>query len=266
MTCSCSSTPTPRPAPGFGEAIPPRRTTAAAGRRGWGWSRRRAGGSSTRAAASCTSPASRGPDRRAAGARVARAARWPFLSGACLAIPRAEWQRVGGFAERYFMYLEDVDLSLRLRLAGRAHRRRAGGGRRPRLHVHQGRRRSGGCSSATAGRPLVRCYPASLLARARARAAGDRARAAGRRGGRRLAAAEARAARAEAMRRAAAAAARAARDAGDPHASPPPSSLPRSRPTSTRVYLGARGAVALLRVLLRAYWRGALWIVRQTGR
>jgi N-acetylglucosaminyl-diphospho-decaprenol L-rhamnosyltransferase len=38
-----------------------------------------------------------------------------FLSGACLAIPR---ERFPGFAEHYFMYQEDVDLSLRLRLAG----------------------------------------------------------------------------------------------------------------------------------------------------
>ena len=41
-----------------------------------------------------------------------------FLSGACLAVPRRGWERVGGFAEEYFMYHEDVDLSLRLRLAG----------------------------------------------------------------------------------------------------------------------------------------------------
>jgi GT2 family glycosyltransferase len=41
-----------------------------------------------------------------------------FLSGACLAIPRLEWERVGGFSATYFMYQEDVDLSLRLRLAG----------------------------------------------------------------------------------------------------------------------------------------------------
>lgn len=41
-----------------------------------------------------------------------------FLSGACLAIPRDTWQRHDGFSPRFFMYCEDVDLSLRLRLAG----------------------------------------------------------------------------------------------------------------------------------------------------
>lgn len=42
----------------------------------------------------------------------------PALSGACLAIPLVEWRRMGGFAERFFMYHEDVDLSIRLRMAG----------------------------------------------------------------------------------------------------------------------------------------------------
>jgi N-acetylglucosaminyl-diphospho-decaprenol L-rhamnosyltransferase len=41
-----------------------------------------------------------------------------FLSGACLAIPLLAWRELGGFAEDFFMYCEDVDLSLRLRLTG----------------------------------------------------------------------------------------------------------------------------------------------------
>jgi GT2 family glycosyltransferase len=52
----------------------------------------------------------------AAAPRVAREV--AFLSGACLAIGRDDWERLGGFAEAYFMYQEDVDLSLRVRLAG----------------------------------------------------------------------------------------------------------------------------------------------------
>jgi GT2 family glycosyltransferase len=40
------------------------------------------------------------------------------LSGACLAIPLHTWREVGGFPERFFLYHEDVDLSLRLRLRG----------------------------------------------------------------------------------------------------------------------------------------------------
>jgi GT2 family glycosyltransferase len=41
-----------------------------------------------------------------------------FASGAALVVRREAWQRTGGFFERYFMYGEDLDLGLRLRLAG----------------------------------------------------------------------------------------------------------------------------------------------------
>lgn len=40
------------------------------------------------------------------------------LSGACLAIPLRIWRELGGFPERFFLYHEDVDLSLRLKLRG----------------------------------------------------------------------------------------------------------------------------------------------------
>jgi GT2 family glycosyltransferase len=43
-----------------------------------------------------------------------------FVSGACVAIPRAGFERLGGFAGDFFLYNEDVDLSLRARLAGGA--------------------------------------------------------------------------------------------------------------------------------------------------
>ncbi|HEX3172650.1 MAG TPA: glycosyltransferase family 2 protein [Solirubrobacterales bacterium] len=44
----------------------------------------------------------------------------PVLSGACLAIPRRIWEEAGGFPAPFFLYHEDVDLSLRLRLTGGA--------------------------------------------------------------------------------------------------------------------------------------------------
>jgi N-acetylglucosaminyl-diphospho-decaprenol L-rhamnosyltransferase len=41
-----------------------------------------------------------------------------FVSGACLAIPRQIFLGAGGLPEEFFLYQEDVDLSLRLRLGG----------------------------------------------------------------------------------------------------------------------------------------------------
>jgi GT2 family glycosyltransferase len=54
------------------------------------------------------------------GAAPAVPAEVGFVSGACLAIPRAAYLEAGGFPEEFFMYCEDVDLSLRLRLRGQA--------------------------------------------------------------------------------------------------------------------------------------------------
>jgi N-acetylglucosaminyl-diphospho-decaprenol L-rhamnosyltransferase len=41
-----------------------------------------------------------------------------FASGAALLVRRDAWDATGGFDQRYFMYGEDLDLALRLRLAG----------------------------------------------------------------------------------------------------------------------------------------------------
>jgi GT2 family glycosyltransferase len=41
-----------------------------------------------------------------------------FVSGACFVVRRTAWERQRGFSPEYFMYAEDLDLSLRLRLEG----------------------------------------------------------------------------------------------------------------------------------------------------
>lgn len=43
-----------------------------------------------------------------------------WVNAACLVLPLPVWQALGGFDESYFMYCEDVDLCLRMRLAGLA--------------------------------------------------------------------------------------------------------------------------------------------------
>jgi N-acetylglucosaminyl-diphospho-decaprenol L-rhamnosyltransferase len=45
-----------------------------------------------------------------------RAVGW--LSGSCLLVRKAAFDEIGGFDERYFMYMEDVDLGDRMRRAG----------------------------------------------------------------------------------------------------------------------------------------------------
>lgn len=60
----------------------------------------------------------RGLNRDADDAAYACARPVAAFSGACFAIRTALWRELGGFDETFFMYLEDTDFSLRLRLAG----------------------------------------------------------------------------------------------------------------------------------------------------
>lgn len=110
------------PRPGFGEAI--RRPWVE--ERGWAaWQALVADGDGTKVNSAgnpvhFTGIVWAGGHGRPIAAAPQSPAEVPALSGACLAIPRRRWEEVGGFPEDFFLYHEDVDLSLRLRLAGGA--------------------------------------------------------------------------------------------------------------------------------------------------
>ncbi|HEX8064970.1 MAG TPA: glycosyltransferase family 2 protein [Thermoleophilaceae bacterium] len=86
-----------------------------------------------------------------------------FLSGACLAIRREAWEAAGAFPDSFFLYVDDVDLSHRLRLMGR----RFGVVPTARVrHDYEFGRRPDKLRELERNRLLmvVRCYPAALLA------------------------------------------------------------------------------------------------------
>ena len=154
----CLLNPDAVPQPGWRDAIElPATPTGAAGRHGRRWSPPTAAARSTPAAASSTSPGSAGPAARASRSTRARATsderrarlRLRRLPGRS---HRELYARLGGMPEPFFLYHEDVDLSLRVRLAGGELGVEPSGAGRPRLRVRQGRGTSGATSSATAGR------------------------------------------------------------------------------------------------------------------
>ena len=119
--CCSSSTPTRCRRPGCVDAL---RAAAAqqpgvgrvAGARDAGRRRARQHGRQRRALARLRLGGRHG--RAASPTSTARPHEVGFASGAALVVRRAAWDAVGGFDARYFMYGEDLDLSLRLRLAG----------------------------------------------------------------------------------------------------------------------------------------------------
>lgn len=86
-----------------------------------------------------------------------------FLSGACLAIRREAWEAAGAFPDLFFLYVDDVDITHRLRLQGR----RFGLLPTARVrHDYEFGRRPDKLRELERNRLLmvVRCYPAPLLA------------------------------------------------------------------------------------------------------
>lgn len=100
------------------------------------------------------------------GEPVAAAERAPaepeFGSGACLAIRMDVWRELGGFPEHFFLYFDDVDLALRIRLRG------GQVGFEPRARVdHDYTFTKGDLKWRMLERnrwaTIIRCYPAALL-------------------------------------------------------------------------------------------------------
>jgi len=109
------------PQPGFGEAI---RRPLVEGR-GWGaWQALVAGGDGSRINSAGNPIHFTGIVWAGGHGRPLTAApgagEVPAASGACLAVPLSRWRQVGGFPAKFFMYHEDVDLSVRLWSAGNA--------------------------------------------------------------------------------------------------------------------------------------------------
>jgi GT2 family glycosyltransferase len=186
-----------------------------------------------------------------------------FLSGACLAVPRALWERLGGFAEAYFMYQEDVDLSLRVRLAG-GHL-----GIEPAAVVDHDYEFAKGAAKwrlleRNRWATILRCYPWPLLAAlAPALVATELAllvvAAAGGWLPQKLAAT------ADTLR-ALPRLLRERRAVQATRAIPAAAFAACLTPDLDSPYLGRAGRSRLLRAVLRAYWRLALAAVRATGR
>ena len=102
--------------------------------------RRRRLAAHRRARPASRSPAASSSSQRGFGRHVDGAR--DYLSGACLCISRAAWERVGPFNEELFLYYEDVDWCLRARALGvplRSRARRARVAQRRRVE----RRRAG---------------------------------------------------------------------------------------------------------------------------
>ncbi len=255
-TCCVFLNPDATPAPGFVDAIrAPRRR---AGARGWASSPR------TRA---------RGQHQRRRRAlhrhRLGRPGRRPNVAPREVGVPLRRLPRrsraprgsaLGGFSEPFFMYQEDVDLSLRLRLAG------GRVGVEPAAVVDHDYEFAKGAAKwrmleRNRWATIMRTYPGALLlrcwrprwSRPSWRCSWSRPPAAGcRRSSRRPARPCAR------CRGCCASGARSRRRGP----SRPPSSRPGSRPTWTRRILGRAGRSPLLRGLLRAYWRVVLSALR----